>query len=147
MQAGMSSISDIVLYRARMGTILTFGEWLDDRLRERRLTQTEFAALLDTSQSTVNAWVNNASRPTRRNVRAIADALSVDREEVHGRLEGTWQAPPALSTPATNGIDLSDPLTSFSAVNQHRLTARQKQLLIELAREWLASDDAIDAGA
>jgi transcriptional regulator with XRE-family HTH domain len=65
-----------------MSTKTTFGEWLDDRLREHGWKQTAFARMLDVAPSTVNAWVNDVSPPRRRVCARIADLLNVSRREV-----------------------------------------------------------------
>lgn len=78
----MSSSPDIPVYSDVMDGELTFGEWLDDRLRERQMTQTALAERIDVAPSTVNAWVNDVSPPRKRACRLIADALKVSRSEV-----------------------------------------------------------------
>lgn len=64
---------------------LSFGEWLEDQIFSRGLTQVDLANAIGTSQSTVSAWVNNESVPRARSCDAIADALGIDRNEVRRR--------------------------------------------------------------
>jgi transcriptional regulator with XRE-family HTH domain len=73
------------MYYRGMDAELTFGEWLEDKLRELRITQTAFANLVDVSQSTVSAWVNDVSPPRRRVLPRIAEVLGVDDDDVRRR--------------------------------------------------------------
>lgn len=139
----MSSISDISIYDRFMNAELSFGEWLEDQYLSRGLTQREFADMAGVGQSTVSAWVNNVQPPTRRNCNAIAGALGLPAADVWIRA-GIIKTEPRRSNRATADpatINLSDPLISFSAMNQDRLTKRQKRLLIQLASEWLSDND------
>jgi len=61
---------------------LSFGEWLEDQLRERGWTQAAFADLAQVSRTTVNSWINSVQPPRRRAARDIARALNVDVDEV-----------------------------------------------------------------
>lgn len=94
----MSSGSDIAMYDKSMngdpGEKLTFGEWLDDRLREKGWTQADFANFLEVAPTTVNAWVNNVNIPSRRSARMIANALHVSWNSVlvqTGRGDPDWR--------------------------------------------------------
>jgi transcriptional regulator with XRE-family HTH domain len=64
-----------------MNTKLSFGEWLADLLLEKRLRQREVADRIGVAESTVSDWINGDKRPTRRSLRAVAEALGVDRDE------------------------------------------------------------------
>jgi transcriptional regulator with XRE-family HTH domain len=61
---------------------LSFGEWLDDQLREKRWTQTSFAESVDVSPSTVSTWISNTHLPGRRVMSRIARVLDLDINEV-----------------------------------------------------------------
>lgn len=88
----MSSTCDIAGYHVEMDALLTFGEWIEDRYRERYGGQTEFARAIDVGQSTVSSWVNHKRPPSRRNRVRIAGALGVSVDEVNRRVaEQVWE--------------------------------------------------------
>lgn len=135
---------DAYRYDLSMNSTLTFGEWLDDRLKERHWSQAAFAEHISVARQTVSSWVNNVQPPRRRVIRAIADALEVDVNEVliragypptkHGyRLpEETARKPEA--------IDFEDPRLRFFAAKSGKLTDDEWDLIKRLI-ETLAEDE------
>lgn len=61
---------------------LSFGEWLEDQLENRRLTQNAFAAMIDSNSGSVSRWVNNRRTPDPETCYRIAQALGEDPLEV-----------------------------------------------------------------
>jgi transcriptional regulator with XRE-family HTH domain len=78
----MSSIVGAICYVNSMKQDISFGEWLEDQLKERGWTQVAFADAIDVARSTVNNWINNYKPPRRRACRHIADVLQIDENEV-----------------------------------------------------------------
>jgi transcriptional regulator with XRE-family HTH domain len=125
---------------------LTFGEWLDDQLRQRRWSQSAFADAVGVARPTVNSWVNNVQPPRRRVLPLIAKVLGVSSNEVLVRagyppVDPDYVLPGFVESGDRQGeIDLSDPLVSFAAHNQHKLTDAQKRAMIEFMKEFLREE-------
>lgn len=154
MKLEMSTDIDIRLYSDFMDMRLTFGEWLDEELRRLRITQERFAEILDVSQSAVSGWINGVSRPTRRNCRAIAAALSLPASDVLSR--AGWIEAPAMpnlqDTLGSGDVDLSriDPrlrvyMLGFPDLQpeMQRAVLRQLEVLYQTAEE-LRRQEEID---
>lgn len=75
-----------------------FDAWFRDALRDREITQSEFARKTGISQPLVSNWVNGKRTPSILSAKAIADGLDVPIELVLGRLglDPRNQIPPGL---------------------------------------------------
>lgn len=108
----------------------TLRDWLLDRLGERMWSRAELARAVGVDPSQITRWINGKDVPRRENCVRLADILAVHPNYVLAL---------AGHEPLTeSGVDLSDPLISFAAANQHRLTAEQKRALVELAKTMVA---------
>lgn len=145
----MSTVVDILGYSPAMETRLTFSEWLVDRYSAAGMTQLEFAERVDAGQSTVSGWVNAGKRPRRRMIPIIANVLGVSVDEVLERSGYIQPRPAPVSITADDGstveIDLSDPLISFAAMNQHLLTDAQKRAMVAFIRQFISEEDDRDS--
>ena len=56
-----------------------FGERLKFLRKEKKLTQTELAKMLDTTQGTVGKWENNKLEPNFETLKKISDVLNVQQ--------------------------------------------------------------------
>lgn len=64
-----------------------FGDWLSDQIYQSGLTQKDFATAIGFSDTAVSAWVGGKRRVSVHAIRAIADYLGMDAQEV-ARLAG-----------------------------------------------------------
>lgn len=77
--------SHISPYDGQMETGLTFGEWLEDALVRKGLTQAMLAEQIGVTQPTVSGWVNGAI-PSKRVRRDLADALDMTTSSLEQRI-------------------------------------------------------------
>ena len=106
------------------------GDWLGDELDRQGRSRRWLSIEVGVHPETVSRWVDNEAVPDAVNCIKIADALGMDRDYVLD-LAGHR---PDIRKP---GIDLSDPLVSFAAMNQDKLTDAQKRAMIAMAKEFL----------
>ena len=135
----LSSPCDFFCYSLSMR--LSFGEWLDDRLRERGWSQVAFAETVGVARQTVGTWVNNVKPPRRRAARDIAKVLGIETNEVLVRA-GYPPMDPDYVLPEDRlpepEIDLADPLLSFFTAHAGELSPEEKRAIIEVARVILS---------
>lgn len=106
------------------------GDWLGDELDRQGRKRRWLAIEVGVHPETVSRWVDNEAIPDAANCVKIADALGVDRDFL---LDLAGHRPDAREPE----IDLSDPLISFAAMNQDKLTDAQKRAMIAMAKEFL----------
>lgn len=132
-------MDDALCYSPFMSGGLTFGEWLEDRLKERRWSQTAFADQIGVARSTVSSWVNNVQPPRRRIARDIAKALGVEVDEVLIRAGYPPTEPgyvlPEEREPEKDKIDLEDPRLRFFAAHAHELTEEEWEAVRRVIEE------------
>jgi transcriptional regulator with XRE-family HTH domain len=58
-----------------------FGWWLQDKLRERELTQTALADKARVAQATISRWTEKDIRPDTKKLAQVADALGLNDAE------------------------------------------------------------------
>lgn len=73
--------ADTHCYLWNMEQEIRFWEWLGDRIKDAKQTQSSLASLIDVSPSAVSQWVNGVQRPRRRTLRKIATVLGFDVNE------------------------------------------------------------------
>lgn len=134
-----SSIPDRLCYSPFMTDQLTFGEWLEDRLKEKRWSQSAFADQIGVARSTVSGWVNNVQPPRRRMARDIAKALGVEIDEVLVRAgypptEPSYRLPSEPAKPGES-IDLDDPRLRFFAAHARELTEEEWEAVRRVIEE------------
>jgi transcriptional regulator with XRE-family HTH domain len=66
----------------RRAPVSTLGELILARQRELGLRSADVAHLTGTTEATVSRWVHGRSRPGRRNLRRLSDALKVPYDNV-----------------------------------------------------------------
>lgn len=64
---------------------LSFGEWLEDRIKAADMTQTQFGNAVGVEQPAVSQWVRDVRIPKDVHLRAIARVLDVSVSEVTTR--------------------------------------------------------------
>lgn len=111
-----------------------FGDWLMQTLGQREMSYRALARQISVHPSTIGHWVAHRSMPEPANCIALADALDLDRDFVLD-LAGHRpdDRPPEL--------DFSLPLLSFAARNQHRISRRRQQRMVELLDAFLDEED------
>ena len=129
----LSSISDIPRYHKCMNTELTFGEWLEDQILGRGMTQVEFSEAIDVGQTTVSAWVNNVSPPSRRNAYRVARFLGIPALDV---LERAGIKPTSRDLRKEPPADSTDPDQEFWAAYGDKLTAEEWEILERIAESF-----------
>lgn len=89
----------------------TFGEWLDDQLKQRGWSRPRLSRITGYSPATIEAWVNGRRNPRENACDAIADAFGVDRNMVR-RLAGRPEEIVQVPADAGTEVPLTDPLPS-----------------------------------
>lgn len=135
-----SSVAEDQCYDPFMSGRLLFGEWLEDRLKDKRWTQAAFAEVVGVAASTVSGWINNTQPPRRRMARAIAEALGVNVNEVLIRA-GYPPIDPGyvLREPEREpeeGLDLNNPRLRFFLAHEGELDEEEWQLVQRLIEQF-----------
>jgi len=118
---------------------VTFGEWLDDQLKSRGWSQTDFGDSVGVARQTVSGWVNDLQRPRRRLLTSIARVLDLDIDDVLARAG----RPPASAEPRlskrqaprierSRQADLEDPFVRFMLEHSTVLTNDQRDLIMQV---------------
>ena len=108
--------------------------WLWEQLRVHEWTRADFARAVGIDPAQVSRWMNGKDLPSRDSAIRIARLFDVHPNYVL-ELAGYETVPDVP-------IDLSDPLISFAAINQHRLTSAQKRAMIEMAKQFLGMEES-----
>lgn len=108
-------------------------DWLWARIAERDWTRADLARAAEIDPAQVTRWMNGKDRPSRESAMRLARLFDAHPNYVLA-LAGHEPMPDV-------GVDLSDPLVSFAAMNQHRLTPAQKRAMIEMAKQFLDIDE------
>lgn len=94
-----------------------FGDWLDEAIKARKLTQTKIAAACGVSQQAVSHWVKNDRTPAADSLRPLAKALDISADELLERIDDGKVSPrPAGDNPAV--ADLADLLRRVEALEE-----------------------------
>lgn len=112
----------------------TFGEWLDEQLRERRWSRPQLGRAIGYSQAAVQAWIRGVRQPEERACRLIADALGVEQDEVLRR--AGREAPPAVVDVANGPNEQSTQglLTGSQGVSDDTVTQFLSRIESEVER-------------
>lgn len=138
----LSSIVDINLYSADMGSRLTFGEWLADSIYTAGYDQTTFAAALGVVPGAVNNWVGDKHSPDKRYWADIARLLGVERDEIKSRIAAEKTAKPNVrgKPKGVRAAQRRQEVQLFPRVPASRPTwiaMESERRMIELPESWL----------
>ncbi|MGA7672821.1 MAG: helix-turn-helix transcriptional regulator [Nitrolancea sp.] len=118
---------------------MTFGEWLDDQLKSRGWSQSEFGDSVGVVRQTVSGWVNDLQRPRRRLLTSMARVLDIDADEVlarAGKPSGgaefrlSKRQPPRIER--LNEPDSADLFARFMTEHSTVLTHEQRDLITQI---------------
>lgn len=101
-------------------------DWLLEQLGVHEWSYRALGRKIGVHGSSVGHWVNGRSIPEPEHCRSLAEVFGAEPDYVLW-LAGHRELP-------EGPVDLSDPLVSAAAANQHMLTREQKAALIELMR-------------
>ncbi len=98
-----------------------FAQNLSTLMEERGLSQSELARRLETSQSTVNRWINGTN-PRKKQLRELAEVLSVRMEWLESG-KGEKEAVPGIFALITDNSHPDDLLTIVKTLHAEILSA------------------------
>ena len=107
----------------------SFAYWIAGELRDRQMTQAEFARRAGLSSALVSNWVNGTRQPSIQSAQSIAEALDVDVKLV---LTKMGLAMTGDGTPARVRIS--------SMLEALRLTPEREATLMALLEMWNEQD-------
>lgn len=116
-----------------------FALWLRDQLAARNWRDRELAERTGVSTAAVSRWIGGSRTPSSNNVTRLANALSIQDEEIYTRLVGEHRPIVAFPRPAVNS---RPSVASFTAVSVdefpnwlHHELVRQNLTAEELSRQ------------
>jgi len=71
-----------------------FGEWLNEELKKRGLSQYAFGKMIDVPPTHINHLINGRRKPSAEMLETIAKGLKLPQEEIYRRAGILPQAPP-----------------------------------------------------
>jgi transcriptional regulator with XRE-family HTH domain len=111
----------------------TLRDWILTRLVQRDWRQADLARAIGVSAPQVSRWINGKDKPTRENCRALSQLFDTPYAYV---LSLAGHEPDSVMD-----IDLSDPLISFAAMNQDKISLAQKLAMIEFIKQTLRLEE------
>jgi len=81
-------------YITKCHNLLMFGEWLNEELKKRGLSQYAFGKMIDVTPTHINHLINGRRKPSAEMLEAIAKGLKLPQEEVYRKAGILPQVPP-----------------------------------------------------
>ena len=113
----------------------SFAYWFSGELRDRQMTQAEFARRAGLSSALVSNWVNGTRQPSLQSAQGIADALDIDVKLVLTKMGLTMVSD---GSPSRSRIQ--------ATLESLRLTPEREATLMALMQMWADHDREASAG-